>query len=57
VRLLSLCPDTGGDDRALYPVPGTAEVTSVERVDGHETAGSSGLHFPGYLIEIALEHA
>ena len=47
-------PAPGGDGRALYPVPGTAEVGPAERVDG--TEGVRGdLHFNGYLVELDLE--
>jgi hypothetical protein len=48
-------PTPGGDERELYPVAGTAEITSAERIDGREGAGSSTLHFIGYLVELDLE--
>jgi hypothetical protein len=47
-------PTPGGDERTLYPVAGTAEIKSAERVEGTE-AGGSDLHFNGYLVELDLE--
>jgi len=39
------------DERVLYPVPGSAELTAVARVDGTET-GASPLNFNGYLVDL-----
>jgi hypothetical protein len=47
-------PAPGGDGRTFYPVPGTAEIRSTERVDGTEYV-SSDLEFNGYLVELDLE--
>lgn len=48
-------PAHGGEERALYPVAGTAEIVSAQRVDGRE-GGVLGadLYFNGYLIEVDL---
>ena len=47
-------PAPGGDGRTLYPIPGTAEIRSTERVDGTEDVRGD-LHFNGYLVELDLE--
>lgn len=43
-----------GDERVLYPLPGSAELTDVARVDGRE-ARACELHFNGYLVELDLD--
>ena len=47
-------PAPGGDGRTLYPIPGTAEIRSTERVDGTEDVRGD-LHFNGYLVALDLE--
>jgi hypothetical protein len=45
---------TPADQRVLYPVPGSAELTAVARVDGTEASGSP-LNFNGYLVDLELD--
>lgn len=47
---------TPGDERVLYPVPGSAELSHVARVDGTE-ARASQLDFNGYLVDLELNEA
>lgn len=47
-------PVPGGDERVLYPVAGTTEITPAEMADGRE-GGRSELPFIGYLVELDLD--
>ena len=48
-------PAPGGDEGMLYPVAGTSQLISVDRVDGREGRRSE-LDFNGYLVELELAH-
>jgi hypothetical protein len=43
----------GSNSRTLYPVPGSAVLTEVDRADGRE-AETSGLSFNGYIVELDI---
>ena len=48
-------PAPGGNEDMLYPVAGTAQLISVDRVDGREGRRSE-LDFNGYLVKLELAH-
>jgi hypothetical protein len=49
---LSYAPAPGGDPKRLYPVPGSARLTALDRSNGAELRGQG---FAGYLVRIQAQ--
>ena len=49
-------PTHGGDDRTLYPVPGSGQIAAVDCADGWESE-TTERHFNGYVVQVELPDA